>query len=89
MSHVLCSSRQYKFSHLDAPARFRPLLSLGSLKIPNKQVYLRARDVFAENSFLDFEDTVIAAHMERQGITELSSYDTDFARVAGVTHQEP
>ena len=85
----LCSPRQYKLSHADAAARLRPLLNLGSLKIPNKNVYLRALDLFAEKSFLDFEDTVIAAHMERQGITELYSYDTDFDQVAGITRQEP
>ena len=64
---VLCSPRQYNLSHEDAVARVRPLITLGNLKLANKRVYLRAMDVFANASFLDFEDAVIIAHMERQG----------------------
>lgn len=85
----LCSPRQYNLSHADAVSKLRPLLSMGSLKLPNKRVYLRALELFAAHSFLDFEDAVIAAHMERQGITELYSYDTDFGRLTGITRQEP
>ena len=86
---VLCSPRQYNLSHEDAVARVRPLITLGNLKLANKRVYLRAMDVFASASFLDFEDAVIIAHMERQGITGLVSYDTDFDRMTSINRQEP
>lgn len=85
----LYSPRQYNLSHADAAARLRPLLSLGGLKLANKRVYLRALDIFAVSPFLDFEDAVIVAHVERQGIAEVLSYDTDFDRVPGVTRGEP
>ena len=86
---VLCSPRQYNLSHEDAVAHVRPLLALGNLKLANKRVYLRAMDIFAHASFLDFEDAVIVAHMERQGITELVSYDTDFDHIPAINRKEP
>lgn len=86
---VLCSPRQYHLSHVDAAARLRPLLNLGGLKMPDKRVYLRALELFAEHTVLDFEDAVIMAHMERQGIDELVSYDTDFDKVTGIVRREP
>ena len=86
---VLCSPQQYNLSHEDAVAHVRPLLALGNLKIANKRVYLRAMDVFASAAFLDFEDAVIVAHMERQGITELISYDTDFDHIPSIGREEP
>jgi predicted nucleic acid-binding protein len=86
---VLCSPRQYKLSHADASARLYPLLTLQSLHLADRRVYLRALDIFAGASFLDFEDALIAAHMEDRGIPELLSYDTDFDRVPSVTRQEP
>ena len=86
---VLCSLRQYNLSHEDAVARVRPLISLGNLKLTNKRVYLRAMDVFAAAPFLDFEDAVIVAHMERQRITEVLSYDTDFDSIRNIDREEP
>ncbi len=86
---VLCSPRQYNLSHDDAVAHVRPLITLGNLKLANKRVYLRAMYIFASAPFLDFEDAVIIAHMERQGIKELLSYDTDFDRMTSINRKEP
>lgn len=85
----LCSPRQHNLSHSDAVVRFRPLLVLGNVKIPNKKVYLQALDLFADYEFLDIEDTVIIAHMERLNIGQIYSYDTDFDRVSEVERVEP
>jgi predicted nucleic acid-binding protein len=85
----LCSPRQYRLSHQDASARLRPLLMLRGLKLTHKRVYLRALDLFATHSALDFEDALLVAHMEHDQETELYSYDTDFDRVPGITRQEP
>lgn len=85
----LVSSRQYHLSHEEAAARLRPLLTLRGLHLPQKRVYLRALDLFAVSRFLDIEDAVIVAQMERDGEQELYSYDTDFDRVAAVTRREP
>ena len=86
---VLCSPRQYNLSHEDAVAHVRSLLALGNLKLANKRVYLRAMDIFASASFLDFEDAVIVAQMERQGMRELLSYDTDFDHIPSIDREEP
>jgi predicted nucleic acid-binding protein len=87
--YVLCSPRLYRLSHPDAVARLRPLVTLRELHLPQKQLYLRALDVFASHPFLDIEDALIIAHMERRGVENLLSYDTDFDRVVGVTRRDP
>jgi predicted nucleic acid-binding protein len=38
---------------------------------------------------MEFEDALMVAHMERQAISELYSYDRDFDQVPGVNRQEP
>ena len=86
---VLCSPRQYNLSHEDAVAHVRPLLTLGNLKLTNKRVYLRAMDVYASAPFLDFEDPVIVAQMERHGMRELVSCDTDFDHIPAINRKEP
>jgi predicted nucleic acid-binding protein len=85
----LVSPRQYNLSHQEAAGRLRPLLQLKGLSLPHKQVYQRALDLFAVSPFQDIEDAVIVAHMERQGLTNLLSYDTDFDRISTVERQEP
>jgi|SRR6266508_1890794 len=85
----LVSTRQYHLSHDEAAALLRPLLTLRGLHLPHKRTYLRALDLFAVSPFLDIEDAVSVAHMERLGIREILSYDTDFDRIHGVTRIEP
>src|SRR5215218_6712914 len=68
---VLTSRRQYNLSHHDAAARVRPIITLRSLKISHKRVYLRALDLFSTYNFLDFEDAIIIAQMERLKLREL------------------
>jgi predicted nucleic acid-binding protein len=87
--YVLISPRQYGLSHVDAAARLRPLLTLRGLKIAYKRVYLRALDLFASRPFLDFEDAITVAQMERQRLTELYSYDRDLDRLPGIQRLEP
>lgn len=88
--YVLSSPRApYRLSHEDVRARLVPLLTLRGLKLSQKRLYLRALDLYASSPFLDFEDAVALAHMERTGIKEFLSYDRDFDRVAGITRVEP
>jgi predicted nucleic acid-binding protein len=85
----LVSPRQYNLTHQEAGARLRPLLALPGLRLPQKRVYLTALELFAQSPFLDFEDAVIVAHMQRQGLAELLSYDADFDRIPTVQRREP
>jgi len=58
-------------------------------KLRDKRTLPRALSVYRTHSFLDFEEALAVAQMERQGITELLSYDRDFDRVPGVARVEP
>lgn len=49
----------------------------------------RALDLWEGYPALDFEDVVTVAHMERLGLTEVLSYDTDFDRIPMVQRVEP
>ena len=90
VAYVLSSSRApYRLSHEEIRARLSPIIALRGLRLPHKRVYQRALDIWATCLFLDFEDALIAAHMEEQGIREVLSYDTDFDRVSGIARAEP
>lgn len=65
------------------------MLNLNGLKLREKQTLRRALDVYSANPFLDFEDALSVAHMERQQLTAIVSYDTDFDKVANMTRIEP
>ncbi len=87
--YVLSSPSLYRLSHEEISSRLAPLLSLRSLKLRNKRTYLRALDLYATYPSLDFEDALSAAHMERQGISEIVTYDRDFDRLPGIKRIEP
>ena len=84
--YVLSSSRApYQLSHEEIRARLVPILTLRGLRLPQKRVYLEALDLYESSPFLDFEDALAVAHMQRQGMTEILSYD----RVSDVRRVEP
>lgn len=87
--YVLTSPRQYGLTAHDAAARLRPILTLRHFTLLHKRVYLRALDLFAMTSELDFEDALIIAQMERQRLTDLYSYDRDFDPLPSVIRIEP
>lgn len=87
--YVLSSPRLYHLSQDQVAARLRPLLGLPGLKLAHKHSFLRALDLYAEHSFLDFEDALQASHMERLGVQQILSYDTHFDRLPGITRLEP
>ncbi|MCL4545084.1 MAG: PIN domain-containing protein [Chloroflexi bacterium] len=87
--YVLSAPRLYHLSQDEVAARLRPLLTLPGLKLPHKRSFLRALDLYALHPFLDFEDALQAAHMERLGLQEILSYDTGFDHLPGITRLEP
>ena len=86
---VLSSPRQYKLNHADVSARLRPVLLLRGLKVPNKRRVLRALDLYAMHSQLDFEDCLTVAQIEQQKIGALMSYDRGFDQIPNIARQEP
>ena len=88
--YVLSSTRApYRLSHDEIRPRLVPILTLRGLRLPQKRVYLEALDLYASSPYLDFEDALAVAHMQRQGIAEIVSYDRDFDRIAGIRRTEP
>jgi predicted nucleic acid-binding protein len=87
---VLSSKRLYHLSPQDVRIRLYPVLSLPGLKLTHRRQILRALDLFSSNQ-IDFEDALSVAMMERQGISEIYSYDEDFDRIHGstITRIEP
>jgi predicted nucleic acid-binding protein len=74
---ILSSKRLYNLTPSYVRARLYPILSIQGLKIAHRRMYLRALDLFEHNK-IDFEDALTVAHMERQELDELFSYDQDF-----------
>jgi predicted nucleic acid-binding protein len=89
VAYVLRSRAHYGLATREISDRLRPLLSLRGLKLAHKETCLKALEVWDANPAIDFEDALTVAHMERLGITELFSYDTDFDRIANVERVEP
>ncbi len=87
--YVLSSSKQvYNLSREEIRSRLYPLLSMQGLKLTHRKMYLRALDLYATYP-LDFEDALIVAHMERQKIKEVFTYDRGFDRMSSVKRLEP
>ena len=86
--YVLSSKRTYNLPRDQIRARLYPLISLQGLRLPQRRTVLRALDLYVAYE-IDFEDALIVAHMERQTIRDLYSYDRDFDQVPGVNRQEP
>lgn len=86
---MLASAKLYALPPDEIRARLAQILSMRGLKLPQKHLYIRALDIYATAPFLDFEDAIAVAHMERSGIQEIYSYDRAFDRVTGVERTEP
>jgi len=65
-----------------------PLLSVKELRLPQRKAILHALDLYVTYN-IDFEDAIVVAQMEQQGINELYSYDRGFEQVLGVVRHEP
>lgn len=90
VAYVLSSKRgPYRLSHEEVRSRLAPIISLRGLRLPQKRLYLRALERYASSPSLDIEDALAIAHMERQGIREILSYDTDFDGIVGLKRVEP
>jgi uncharacterized protein len=91
---ILSSKKLYSLSREEIRNRLYPVFSILSpaLSLTNRQVYLRALDLYALY-LIDFEDAIAVAQMERMKIAQLYSYDKGFDRVfdrmPGVGRQEP
>jgi uncharacterized protein len=86
--YVLASKRLYAVPRGTIRQRLHDLLDLRGLRLRDKTVYRRALDLYASTT-LDFEDCIIVARMEHDGITALASFDRGFDVIPSVTRVEP
>lgn len=89
VAYVLSSPSLYHLANDEIAARLSPILSLRNFQLRYKRTYLRALDIYSNYPALDFKDALAVAHMERQRISEIVTYDRDFDRVPGVKRTEP
>lgn len=85
---VLSSKRHYQLGREEIKQKLYPIISLRGLKLPQRRDFLKALDYYAKSS-LDFEDCLTIAHMERQRLSELYSYDQDFDQIQKIERIEP
>lgn len=79
--YVLSSPRLCGFSRRAVRQRLLPILGLRGLHTPAGDVHLRALDLYTDGN-LDFEDVLLVAHMESEGVTRLYSYDSHLDALA-------
>ena len=86
--YVLGSRRLFHLVPEEIAKRLLPILSIPGLKLEHREAIKRALLLFSELK-IDFEDCLSVAHMERQRLQTLYSYDQHFDRVEQVTRLEP
>lgn len=84
----LQSPRQYGLSRERIRQLVEPIIESRGLRLPHKGMYRRAFDLYCGKG-VSFVDAYNASLMERQGLMEIYSYDTDFDRVEGIRRVEP
>lgn len=85
---VLSSPRLYNRSRGEIQGYLTAILNLPGFKSSEKGIYLRALELYASTN-LDFVDVLEAAHMEREGIGVVLTFDRGFDHLAGLTRREP
>jgi predicted nucleic acid-binding protein len=83
--YVLQSKRLYSQTRPQIRDAIGDLLSLKSLRLPPKTVYLRALDLYVQNPSIDFVDCLNLAHMEHAGVKEIWTFDKDYSHVKGIS----
>ncbi|HYP59865.1 MAG TPA: type II toxin-antitoxin system VapC family toxin [Thermomicrobiales bacterium] len=88
--YILTSKRQYGVPSADAIAMLRPLLRFRSLRLGpgDKEIVLRALEIWEQNLKLEFADSVIAARCEVNG-WELATFDETLGSVPHITRWQP
>ncbi len=88
--YVLSSKRApYRLRNDEIRDRLLPILMLRGLRSPHKQVCINALDIYSSSTSLDFEDALAIAHMQRQGVSQIISYDKDFDAIPSIQRLEP
>jgi len=85
---VLSSRQLYNRPRSSIASTLSDIVRLRGLRLPNKVAYLRALEIYASTN-LDFVDALAVAHMGREGIQTIVSFDRHFDRLPQVARREP
>jgi uncharacterized protein len=86
--YVLSSKKLYNLARSEIYLMLLPILNLRGFKIPQKNLYMQALDLYASKN-IDFEDALIFAHMKKRKIGQIYSYDNDFESIEEIKRIEP
>jgi predicted nucleic acid-binding protein len=88
--YVLASKKHYGLPPADIANYLRPVLRMPALRLPrgDKQLYLRALNIYTANPTLEFADAIIAARCERLNIP-LATFDERLAKLPTITRWQP
>lgn len=84
---VFTLQRSYKQSRDRIAEALLPLIELPGILLPGKTLYHQAFALYRTGR-LGFADCYHVALMQRLGITEIFSFDTDFDHIPGVVRKE-
>jgi predicted nucleic-acid-binding protein len=86
--HVLSSDALYGLPRAAIRGHLHDIFEMRSLEITHRASILRALDLYATVN-IDFVDSLTVAHMEREGIRSVISFDRDFDKIEDITRREP
>ena len=85
---ILASKKHYDLTPEEIKNRLSPLLTIQGLQVDYRRTLIKALELYGLYKF-DFEDCLSLAHMERQQVKEIYSYDQDFDQVPEIERIEP
>jgi predicted nucleic acid-binding protein len=86
VASLLTSKRLYDLPRSAVATSLRRFLTLKGLRVPQRQVYIRALDLWLNSvAGVDFTDALLVAQMERTNVPVVASFDRDFDRFPQVS----
>src|SRR5205823_1267150 len=86
-ANVLSSPRLYNLPRHQVAQDLITILAVPNIKFPTKRTLRRALALWAGSS-VDFVDALSVAHMERQKISSIASFDRDFNQFRQIERRE-
>src|SRR5215216_3732600 len=86
--HVLSSPVLYALSWTAIRDHLLGILTMPALEVAHQTSLLRALDLYATIN-IDFVDALTVAHMEREEIQTVISFDRDFDKINSIKRREP
>ncbi len=86
--YVLSSSKHYNLSRIEIRGLLVSLLRYPNFKVENKQVLIKALDLYVSEN-IDFGDAVLAVLTLESQSRLICSYDRDLDKIDNIKRKEP